>query len=413
MKYSKIELKDKAIEDAINNELIRQQDHIELIASENFVSEDVLKATGSILTNKYGEGYPNRRYYDGCTYVDQVEQLAIDRLKKLFNAKFANVQPHSGSSANAAAIAALIPKGGKILGMKLEAGGHLTHGYSINFSGYFYESYFYSVDENGYLDYDAILKIAKEVRPDLIICGASAYSRTINFKEFRKIADEVNAKLLADVAHIAGLIVADLHPSPMEHADVVTSTTHKTLRGARGGVILTNYESLAKEIDKWVFPGYQGGPLFHSIAGKAVAFLEALSPEFINYQKQIIKNAKAFSEEFKRLGKKIVSDGTDNHLFTIDVKTSYGLTGKKASDVLQSINITVNKNTIPNDQESPFVTSGIRLGTPAMTTRGFLEDDFILLARIINDALSNYDDERILKEKVNAAKALTDKYTLI
>ncbi|MGL5246498.1 MAG: serine hydroxymethyltransferase [Mycoplasmoidaceae bacterium] len=413
MEYKKIELKDKEIENAINKELQRQNDHIELIASENFVSNEVLKATGSILTNKYGEGYPSKRYYDGCENVDVIENLAIERLKKLFNVNFANVQPHSGSSANAAAISALIEKGGKILGMKLEAGGHLTHGYSINFSGYFYESYFYSVDENGWLDYEEIARIAKEVKPDLIICGASAYSRIIDFKKFKDIADSVGAKLLADVAHIAGLIVADLHPTPVGYADVITSTTHKTLRGARGGVIMCNEPTIAKKVDKWVFPGYQGGPLFHSIAGKAVAFGEALTKEFKEYQKEIVMNSKAFANSFKKYGTKVISDGTDNHLFTIDVKSSYGINGKIASETLQMINITVNKNTIPNDSESPFVTSGVRLGTPAMTTRGFKEKEFIELSRIIHEALINYNNEQVLNNLKNDVSKLLDKFNII
>ncbi|MGL4616700.1 MAG: serine hydroxymethyltransferase [Mycoplasmoidaceae bacterium] len=413
MEYKKIELLDKEIENAINKELQRQNDHIELIASENFVSNEILKATGSILTNKYGEGYPNKRYYDGCENVDIIENLAIERLKKLFNVRFANVQPHSGSSANAAAIASLIENGGKILGMKLESGGHLTHGYSINFSGYFYESSFYSVDENGWLDYEEVAKIAKEVKPDLIICGASAYSRIIDFKKFKEIADSVGAKLLADVAHIAGLIVAGLHPSPVGYADIITSTTHKTLRGARGGVIMCNDPDIAKKVDKWVFPGYQGGPLFHSIAGKAIAFGEALTKEFIEYQKETIRNSKIFSDSFKNYGAKIISNGTDNHLFIIDVKSSYGINGKIASETLQKINITVNKNTIPNDSESPFVTSGVRLGTPAMTTRGFKENEFIELSRIIHEALKNYNNEKVLNNLKKDVSKLLDQFSLI
>lgn len=404
MKYRRIELNDKEIENAINNELMRQQNQIELIASENYASENVLKATGSILTNKYGEGYPNKRYYGGCENVDVVENLAIERLKKLFNVKFANVQGHSGSSVNAAAIAALVPKNSKILGMGLSSGGHLTHGYKINFSGYFYEAYSYGIDENGLLNYDEILKQAIEIKPDLIICGASAYSRIIDFKKFKEIADTVGAKLLADIAHIAGLVVAGLHPSPVEHCDVVTSTTHKTLRGARGGVIFTNNEEIAKKIDKWVFPGFQGGPLFHSIAGKAVAFYEALQPSFIEYQKQIILNSKALCKVFQDNNIKVISGGTDNHLFMIDVKSSFNLTGKEATEILHSINITVNKNSIPNDELPPQITSGIRLGTPAMTTRGFKEKEFILLGNIIIEALKNYDNSlklNDLKNKVN------------
>ncbi|MGZ9431779.1 serine hydroxymethyltransferase [Mycoplasma sp. 480] len=395
--YKNIELKDKEIANAINKELQRQEEHIELIASENYVSEDVLKATGSILTNKYGEGYPGKRYYDGCENVDEVENLAIERLKKLFKVKFANVQPYSGSTANAAAIASLVEPGGKVLGMSLSSGGHLTHGYNINFSGKFYQSFSYDVDSNGLLDYEQILKVAKEVKPNLIICGYSAYSRTIDFSKFRKIADEVGAYLMADIAHIAGLIASDLHPSPVEYADIITSTTHKTLRGARGGIIMTNNEEIAKKIDRWVFPGYQGGPLFHSIAGKAVAFNEALQPFFKDYCKQIIKNSRAFSEEFQKNGVEIISGGTDNHLFTINVKKSYKTTGKSASSILQKINITVNKNTIPNDDESPFVTSGVRLGTAAMTSRGFKEKEFKQLANIINKALLNSENQKELE----------------
>ena len=385
-------LNDKAIQDAINGEQKRQDEHIELIASENFVSEDVLKVTGSILTNKYAEGYPGKRYYDGCEFVDQVETLAINRLKELFNVKFANVQPHSGSSANAAAIAAMIEPGQKILGASLDAGGHLTHGYHINFSGKFYESATYGVDENGFLDYEEIMKVAMKEKPELIICGYSAYSRKVDFAKFREIADACGAKLMADIAHIAGLIAAGIHMSPVEYADVITSTTHKTLRGARGGIIMTNDAEVAKKVDRWIFPGYQGGPLMHVIAGKAVAFKEALDPSFVVYSKNVVKNSKAFAKAFMDLGVPVVSGGTDNHLFTIDVFNGLGMTGKDASKVLQKNNITVNKNTIPNDTNGPFVTSGIRLGTAAMTTKGFDEKDFIKLAGLMTDALKNNKD---------------------
>ncbi len=410
--YSKIKLKDKKIETAINNELVRQQTHIELIASENYVSSDILKATGSILTNKYGEGYPGKRYYDGCQNIDLIEELAINRLRELFDVKFANVQPHSGSSANAAAIAALVPKGSKILGMGLSSGGHLTHGYSINFSGYFYESYSYGVDENGFLNYDDIMTIAKKIKPDLIICGASAYSRIIDFKEFKKIADVVGAKLMADIAHIAGAVATRLHPTPFGYADIVTSTTHKTLRGARGGVIMTNDSAIAKRVDSWVFPGYQGGPLFHVIAGKAIAFGEALKESFVTYQKQILSNSIAFANEFIKLGSKIVSGGTDNHLFIIDVNSSYNLTGKEASDILQNINITVNKNTIPNETKSPQVTSGIRVGTPAMTTRGLKEDDFKFLANIMHNVLKNPKNDILIKDSLTQVEKISNKFGL-
>ena len=413
IKYQKIFLNDKEIEKAINNELIRQQDRIELIASENYVSEDVLKAAGSILTNKYGEGYPHKRYYGGCENVDVIEELAIERLKKLFNVKYANVQPYSGSVANAAAIASLIPKNGKILGMSLSSGGHLSHGYKISFSGYFYQTYFYDVDKNGILDYDQILELAKKIQPDLIICGASAYSRIIDFKKFKEIADEVGAKLMADIAHIAGLVATKLHPSPFEYCDVVTSTTHKTLRGARGGIIMTNNSEVAQKVDRWVFPGYQGGPLFHQIAAKAVAFKEALDPSFAIYQEQIIKNAKAFCNEFQLANIEIVSGTTDNHLFMINVKKSFNLTGKEATEILERVNITVNKNAIPNDLESPQITSGIRLGTPAMTTRGFKEEEFKTLAHIIIQLLQNPHDENIIKKSKEEVSSLTSKFKII
>ncbi len=392
-------IKDKEILRAIEGEQKRQDSHIELIASENFVSEDVLAVTGSILTNKYAEGYPGKRYYDGCEFIDQVETLAIDRLKQLFNVKHANVQPHSGSSANAAAIAALIEPGQKILGASLDAGGHLTHGYHINFSGKFYDSVTYGVDDNGIFDYENIMEIAMKEKPDLIICGYSAYSRTVEFKKFREIADACGAKLLADVAHIAGLIVVGEHETPVGYADVITSTTHKTLRGARGGVIMTNDDELAQKINKWIFPGYQGGPLMHSIAGKAVAFKEALEPEFKDYIQNVVKNSNAFANEFIKLGVPVVSGGTDNHLFTIDVMKGFGITGKDASSILQKNNITVNKNTIPNDTQSPFITSGVRLGTAAMTTKGFNEEDFVSLANLMHKALSNNEDikEEVLK----------------
>ncbi|WBP83773.1 serine hydroxymethyltransferase [Mycoplasmopsis edwardii] len=387
--YSKITLKDKLIQDAINNELTRQEDHVELIASENFVSEDVLRAQGSILTNKYGEGYPGARYYGGCEYVDIVEQAAIDRLKELFGVKYANVQPYSGSTANAAAIASVVPSGGKIMGLSLSSGGHLTHGYKISFSGIFYDSVSYDLSQEGILDYDAIERLAIKEKPDLIICGYSAYSRTIDFKRFKEIADKVGAKLMADIAHIAGLIAANVHPSPVGYADVITSTTHKTLRGGRGGIIMTNDEEIAKKINRWVFPGYQGGPLFHAIAGKAVAFYEALQPQFKEYAKNIIKNAKTMSERFRALGAKVVSNGTDNHLFMIDVYNTYKINGKQAEDILHKINITLNKNTIPFDTLNPRLGSGIRIGTAAMTSRGF--ENWEELANIIHNILSNYE----------------------
>ena len=398
-------MKDIEIKNIIEKETKRQEEHIELIASENFVSKDVLEATGSILTNKYAEGYSGKRYYDGCQFIDEIELLAIKRLKKLFNVKYVNVQPHSGSQANMAAILAVINPGDKILGLSLQSGGHLTHGYKINFSGLFFNSDTYEVDKNGFLDYDAILKKAQEYKPDLIICGYSAYSRIINFKKFREIADKVGAKLLADIAHISGIIATKNHPSPVPYADIITSTTHKTLRGARGGIMMTNDENIAKKMDKYLFPGTQGGPLMHSIAGKAVAFGEALKPSFKNYISQLIKNADAFANQFIKNGCEVVSGGTDNHLFTINVKKTYKITGKQASTILQKNNITVNKNTIPNDTESPFVTSGIRVGTPAMTTKGFKEKHFIKLANLIHLALKdNKNIKNEVKKLISSAK---------
>ena len=392
-------MKDIKIQEAIELERKRQLEHIELIASENFVSEDVLKATGSILTNKYAEGYAGARYYDGTEYVDIVENLAIDRIKQLFGVKHANVQPHSGSSANAAAVASVVKPGGKIMGLALEDGGHLTHGYKISFSGAFFQSASYHVDENGLLDYDEIERQVVEFKPDLLICGYSAYSREFDFKRFKEIADKVGAKLMADIAHIAGLIAVGQHPSPVGYADIITTTTHKTLRGARGGVIMTNDDEIAKKINRWVFPGFQGGPLMHSIAGKAVAFNEALQPEFKEYITRVKNNCKVFCEELQSLGAKVISGGTDNHLFIIDVKSSYGITGQEASTRLQKNNITVNKNTIPNETLSPKVTSGIRLGTAAMTTRGFTEENFRKLARLIHSVLTNDED---VKEEVRS-----------
>lgn len=409
--YQKIFLKDNLIADAINNELQRQENNIELIASENYVSEDVLAATGSILTNKYGEGYPKKRYYGGCQNVDVIEQVAIDRLKELFNVKYANVQPYSGSTANAAALASLLPKNGKILGLSLQSGGHLTHGYKISFSGIFYEAHTYNVDEDGFLNYEEIEKLALKIKPDVIICGYSAYSRIIDFKRFRDIADKCGAYLMADIAHIAGLIAAKVHPSPVGYAHVITSTTHKTLRGARGGVIMTNDGELADRINRWVFPGYQGGPLFHAIAGKAVAFYEALHPEFVKYQKQIVKNSIAFAKQFADLGSKIITGGTDNHLFTINVLESYQINGKEAENLLEKINITANKNTIPFDTLSPMVSSGVRLGTAAMTSRGFKEEEFKKLAIIIDSLFKDNSTKNIENLKKSVEK-LTKLYPI-
>lgn len=398
-------LKDKDYEvyKAINLEKERQQNHLELIASENYVSSEVLEAQGSILTNKYAEGYPNKRYYGGCENVDVIENLAKERLKKLFNVSYVNVQPHSGSQANMAAYRALIRKGDKILGMALDHGGHLSHGYSLSFSGQDYQSYFYGVDSiTERIDYDEVERIAMEVKPQLIIAGASAYPRAIDFKRFREIADKVGAYLLVDMAHIAGLVAAGLHMNPCPYAHVVTSTTHKTLRGPRGGIILTNEENIANAIDKNVFPGVQGGPLMHVIAAKAVAFQEDLQEDFVIYQKQVMKNAKVLSEALMNKGYHVISNGTDNHLLLLDVKSKTGLNGKEAEKLLGKAYITVNKNTIPNDKEKPFLASGIRLGTPALTTRGFKEKEMRLVADLIDEVLSNPTEEiiNLVKDKV-------------
>lgn len=395
---------DQEIYELINLENKREEEHIELIASENFVSKAVLEAQGSILTNKYAEGYPSKRYYGGCEYIDKIEDLARERLKKLFHAKYVNVQPHSGSQANMAAIRSICEHGDRILGMGLDSGGHLTHGYKLSFSGQDYESYSYGVNiETGLLDYESVRNIAKEVKPKLIICGASAYPRKISFKEFRKIADEVGAFLMADIAHIAGLVATGFHEDPLLYCDIVTSTTHKTLRGPRGGIIMTNNEELAKKIDKTLFPGCQGGPLEHVIAAKAVAFKEDLDPSFKVYIENVIKNAKAMANRFIELGYKVVSNGTDNHLFLVDVKSSFNLTGKEVEDLLQKVNITLNKNSIPGDKEKPMYTSGIRIGSPAMTTKGYNEKDFIYIADLIDEAIKSKDNEEKLakiKQKV-------------
>ena len=392
---------DKILQDALEQEYKRQQNNIELIASENYVSADILKLQGSILTNKYAEGYSGKRYYGGCENIDIVETRAIDNVCKLFNCKYANVQPHSGSSANMAVYRSLLQPGDTVLGMDLSAGGHLTHGHALSFSGQDYNVIGYGVNDNGYIDYKALEQLAIEKQPRMIIAGASAYSREIDFKKFREIADKVNAYLMVDMAHIAGLVATGLHMSPIPYADVVTSTTHKTLRGPRGGIILTNNEEIIKKINKTVFPGIQGGPLEHVIAAKAQCFYEALQPEFKIYQEQVIKNIAAMAAEFKRLGMSIVSDGTDNHLILLDVYNSLGVTGKEAEILLDKIHITVNKNTIPNETLSPMVASGIRIGSPAMTTRGLKEEDFVAIADIIYDALTNKNldecEERVLE----------------
>ncbi|HHT39622.1 MAG: serine hydroxymethyltransferase [Acholeplasmataceae bacterium] len=395
---------DKLIFKAINDEYQRQQNHLELIASENFVSKEVLKAGGSIFTNKYAEGYPGKRYYGGCEFADVVEDLARERAKQLFNAKFANVQAHSGSQANMAAIRSLINHGEKILGMKLDSGGHLTHGYRLSFSGQDYQGVTYSVNKKTEeIDYEEVKKVALKEKPQLIIAGASAYAKIIDFKKFREIADLVGAYLLVDMAHIAGLIAGGMHPSPFPYADVVTSTTHKTLRGPRGGLILTNDEELAKKIDRNVFPGIQGGPLMHIIAAKAVSFYEALKPEFKEYQKQVVLNAKALAKALSDYGFRIVSGGTDNHLVLVDVYDNFKITGKEAEELLGEMNITINKNTIPFDQQKPFITSGMRLGTPAMTTRGFKEEEMKWVAKMIYEALIL--KQNVKQEIINKLKA--------
>lgn len=398
---------------AIENEGVRQQNNLELIASENIVSKGVLAAQGSILTNKYAEGYPNKRYYGGCEFVDVVETLAIERAKELFGAKFANVQPHSGSQANTAAYLALIEPGDTVLGMDLSAGGHLTHGSPVNFSGKTYHFVGYGVDPTTeVIDYDVVRILAREHQPKLIVAGASAYSRTIDFAKFREIADEVGAKLMVDMAHIAGLVAAGLHPNPVPYADIVTTTTHKTLRGPRGGMILTNDEELAKKVNSAIFPGIQGGPLEHVIAGKAVAFKEALDPSFKEYAQQVIKNAKAMVDVFNNEPKaRLVSGDTDNHLLLMEV-TGFGLNGKEAEHLLDSVNITVNKNSIPFETLSPFKTSGIRIGTPAITSRGFKEEDAAKVAELIVKVLSNKDDADVLAQVKKEVKNLTDKYPI-
>lgn len=403
-------MKDYEIRRIIKLEKKRQNDNLELIASENYASKEVRMAAGSILTNKYAEGYPKKRYYGGCEYVDGVENLAKSRLKKLFNAKYVNVQPHSGSQANMASYRALIEKGDKVLGLALIDGGHLTHGHPLSFSGIDYDFVPYYLDDNGLIDYDEVEKLAKEVKPKLIVTGASAYPREIDFKRFSEIAKSVGAYLMVDMAHIAGEVAAGLHMSPIPYADIVTSTTHKTLRGPRGGIILTNNPEIAKKVDKAVFPMIQGGPLMHIIAAKAIAFNEALQPSFIEYQKQILKNSKYLAKCLIEKGYKLVSNGTDNHLMLVDVKSSVGLTGKEAEKLLDEVSITCNKNTIPKDTESPFVTSGIRIGTPALTTRKMKEKEMGEIADLIDQVLRNPNDEKIKQKVRKRVRKLTRKY---
>jgi glycine hydroxymethyltransferase len=411
--YSLDEVKkvDPQIAEAIEKEQERQNSHIELIASENWVSKAVMAAMGSPLTNKYAEGYPGKRYYGGCECVDIVENLAIERAKELFGCDYANVQPHSGAQANMAVQFAVLQPGDTMMGMNLDQGGHLTHGSPVNMSGKYFNVVPYGVDENGFLDYDKMRELALECKPKMIIAGASAYARTIDFKKFREVADEVGAVLMVDMAHIAGLVAAGLHPSPIPYADVVTTTTHKTLRGPRGGLILANKEAAEKyNFNKAIFPGIQGGPLVHVIAAKAVCFQEALSDDFKVYQQQIVKNAQALCNGLKSRGIKIVSDGTDNHLMLVDL-TTYDLTGKAVEKLLDQAHITCNKNTIPNDPKSAFVTSGIRLGTPAVTSRGMKEDDMDKIAEAISIVIKEQENG---VEKARAiVQTLTDKYPLI
>ncbi len=404
---------DKILEEALRKERKRQEDNIELIASENYVSNDILKLQGSILTNKYAEGYPGKRYYGGCEYIDVFERQAINYAKELFDALYANVQPHSGSSANMAVYRALLNHGDKVMGMSLSNGGHLTHGHKMSFSGKDYEIVDYDIDpKTEEINYDEIERRVLEEKPKMVIAGASAYSRTIDFKRFREICDKVGAYLMVDMAHIAGLVAAGLHSSPVPYAHVVTSTTHKTLRGPRGGLILTNDPEIAKKIDKTIFPGIQGGPLMHVIAAKAQCFYEALQPEFKTYQENVLKNIKVLAETLSNEGFRIISGGTDNHLILVDVKSGCGLTGKDAQNLLDRIHITTNKNTIPGETESPMVTSGLRLGSPAMTTRGFTEADFKQVGNIIATALKNSDNEEILENLEKEVLELTSKHPL-
>lgn len=403
---------DPEMYEVVQNEKKRQTEHIELIASENFASANVRELCGSILTNKYAEGYPGKRYYGGCENVDKAEMLAIERVCKLFNVKYANVQPHSGSQANMAVYRALLSHGDKVLGMSLDAGGHLTHGYKLSFSGIDYETYGYGLNpKTEQIDYDEVEKLALEIKPKMIIAGASAYSRYIDFKRFREIADKVGAYLFVDMAHIAGLVAAGLHQNPCEYAHVVTSTTHKTLRGPRGGIILSNDEEIIKKINKTTFPGIQGGPLMHIIAAKAVAFKEALDPSYKEYMAQVKKNAEVLASELTKRGYRIVSGGTDNHLMIVDLR-AVGVNGREAENLLHSVNITTNKNSIPNDPEPPLRSSGIRLGTPAMTTRGFKEKEFKEVARWIDETLRNKDNPAKLEQIKKEVVELTVRYPL-
>ncbi|MBO5033533.1 MAG: serine hydroxymethyltransferase [Lachnospiraceae bacterium] len=408
--FDEVQAFDQEVAKAMEDELGRQRSHIELIASENFVSKAVMAAMGSPLTNKYAEGYPGKRYYGGCEYVDVVENLAIERAKQLFGCDYANVQPHSGAQANMAVFFAIVKPGDTVMGMNLNHGGHLTHGSPVNMSGMYFNIVPYGVNDDGFIDYDELRRIALEAKPKLIVAGASAYARTIDFKKFREVADEVGAVLMVDMAHIAGLVAAGVHPSPFPYADVVTTTTHKTLRGPRGGMILANEEAAKKyNFNKAIFPGIQGGPLMHVIAAKAVSFKEALSPEFKAYQQQIVKNAQALAKGLTSRGFNLVSGGTDNHLMLVDLQ-NMNVTGKEAEKLLDAANITCNKNTIPNDPQSPFVTSGIRLGTPAVTTRGMVEEDMDVIAEAISLVIKDVEANK--EQAMALVKSLTDKYPL-
>ena len=405
-------MRDTEVFESVERELNRQRNNIELIASENFVSEQILELAGTVLTNKYAEGYPGKRYYGGCQFVDEVEDLARNRLKELFGCEHANVQPHSGAQANTAVYLAVLKHGDKVLGMSLADGGHLTHGHPLNYSGINYEFHSYGVTkETETIDYDDFKRKVEDIKPKLVVAGASAYSRTIDFEFMARVAHDNGALFMVDMAHIAGLVAAGLHPSPFPHADIVTTTTHKTLRGPRGGVIMCK-EEFAADIDRAVFPGMQGGPLMHIIAAKAACFYEALQPAFKDYATQVIKHAKAFEESLKEEGFRLAEGGTDNHLLLIDVKASCGISGKKAERLLDEIHITANKNAIPFDSEKPFKASGIRVGTPAMTTKGFNEEDFKEVGKIIAYRLKNEETDEIKEECIKRVKALTDKVTM-
>lgn len=409
MYYPHLKEADPQVYEAVLNETLRQENKLELIASENFVSEAVMEAVGSPFTNKYAEGYPGKRYYGGCEFADVVENLAIECCKKLFGVEYANVQPHSGTQANISVYFALLKPGDTILGMDLSHGGHLSHGMKKNISGAYFDARFYQVEDDGFIDYEKVLARAKEVRPAMIVAGASAYPRLLDFAKFREIANEVGAYLFTDIAHIAGLVAAGEHPSPVPYADVITTTTHKTLRGARGAVIMTNNAEIHKKINSAVFPGNQGGPLMHAIAGKAVTFGEALKPEFKTYQQQIVRNAKALAAAFLRHDLNLVSGGTDNHLMLLDLRGT-GVTGKELQHRLDDVNITVNKNGVPNDPEKPFVTSGVRIGTAAVTTRGLREEEMEIIAELISLALRDYEGKAdYIREQV---AVLTEKFPL-